>query len=85
MLMEKPRHIRFDESGVEVVVGKCRCIKCDKIKDRKMMGHQIGNIFFEEWNWCIHTLESIIMVAVIGLYQYCQMDFGIQLQNVKLN
>lgn len=48
MLMEKPRHIRFDESGVEVVVGKCRCIKCDKIKDRKMMGHQIGNIFFEE-------------------------------------
>ena len=48
VLMERPKHIKFDESGVEVVVGKCRCSKCDKIKDRKMMGHQIGNIFFEE-------------------------------------
>ena len=46
-LLEKPRHLKYDVSGVEVVIGKCRCTKCKKIKDRKMTGHQIGNIFEE--------------------------------------
>lgn len=23
VLMERPKHIKFDESGVEIVVGKC--------------------------------------------------------------
>lgn len=47
VLIEKPRHVKYDYSGFEVVIGKCRCTKCKKIKDRKMIGHQIGNIFEE--------------------------------------
>ena len=47
VLIEKPRHVKYDYSGLEVVIGKCRCTKCKKIKDRKMIGHQIGNIFEE--------------------------------------
>lgn len=47
VLLEKPRHLKYDYSGLEVVIGKCRCTKCKKIKDRKMIGHQIGNIFEE--------------------------------------
>ncbi|MFR0829863.1 MAG: hypothetical protein ACLSGM_00890 [Thomasclavelia sp.] len=47
VLIERPRHIKYDYDGCEVVIGKCRCTKCKKIKDRKMIGHQIGNIFEE--------------------------------------
>lgn len=47
VLIEKPRHLKYDYDGLEVVIGKCRCTKCKKIKDRKMIGHQIGNIFEE--------------------------------------
>ena len=47
VLIEKPRHLKYDYSGLEVVIGKCRCTKCKKIKDRKMIGHHIGNIFDE--------------------------------------
>lgn len=47
VLIERPRHIKYDYDGCEVVIGKYRCTKCKKIKDRKMIGHRIGNIFEE--------------------------------------
>ena len=47
VLIERPRHIKYDYDGCEVVIGKCRCMKCKKINDRKMIGHRIGNIFEE--------------------------------------
>lgn len=37
VLIEKPRHLKYNYSGLEVVIGKCRCTKCKKIKDRKMI------------------------------------------------
>ena len=46
-LIVKPQHIKYDYSGLEVVIGKRQCTKYKKIKDRKMIGHQIGNIFEE--------------------------------------
>lgn len=38
VLIEKPRHLKYDYSGLEVVIGKCRCTKCKKIKDRTCQG-----------------------------------------------
>lgn len=45
--MEKVKEIRryFDVSGIEIVCHSCCCEKCGKQKERKYMGHIIGQLF----------------------------------------
>lgn len=40
----KPRHLHYDCSGVEVLVAPCKCKICGKKKDKKFIGHIIGQL-----------------------------------------
>lgn len=44
---EKVKETRryFDVSGVEVICFWCRCMKCGKQKERKYIGHVVGELF----------------------------------------
>lgn len=44
---KKVKEIRryFDVSGIEIVCHSCCCEKCGKQKERKYMGHIIGQLF----------------------------------------
>lgn len=39
------KHLKYDYSGVEVVVAECKCTKCEKKKYRKFIGHVVGQLF----------------------------------------
>lgn len=39
-----PQHLKYDYSGNEVVLIRCRCDKCGKEKDKQFHGHTIGNL-----------------------------------------
>lgn len=44
--IEKPKHQKWDYSGCEVLVAKCKCKKCGKIKEKQFIGKQVGNLFW---------------------------------------
>lgn len=48
VLIERPRHIKYDYDGCEVVIGKCRCTKCKKIKDNLKDDSELPDYFVKE-------------------------------------
>ena len=44
-ITSNPKHLRYDQSGMEVVIAMCKCKKCLKVKRKKFIGHIVGNLF----------------------------------------
>lgn len=40
----KPKHLRYDIDGTEVLTALCKCQICGKETRRKFIGHIVGNM-----------------------------------------